>query len=102
MIEEWRRLVRLHRNNGVLVDANLLLLLAIGRFNKSLIPGFERTSNFLIDDYHLLESLVRQFSRIISTPHVLTEVSNLTTKLPENVRFPFRQDFHLASECELA
>jgi hypothetical protein len=96
MREVYLRLVRLHRKNGLLVDANLLLLLVVGRFDTRLIPRFDRTSDFLVEDYRLLEGIVRQFSRIISTPHVLTDVSNLTTKLAENVRFSFRKNFRQA------
>jgi hypothetical protein len=74
-------LLEKHRGGQLLVDANLLLLCLIGRMNRSRIPGFERTSSYSVDDYKTLEILIAQFKKIVTTPHILTEVSNLAGKL---------------------
>lgn len=98
MIGEVDRLIKLHRQNGILIDANLLLLLVVGRLDRRRISTFERTSAFAIEDFKLLELIVRQFSRILSTPHVLTEVSNLATRLQEKLLLPFRDMFRQTIE----
>src|SRR5260370_39822148 len=100
MIDEFLRLVDRHRQNGILVDANLLLLLVVGRFDEQRIQRFERTRDFVIEDFRLLEAMVRPFSRILSTPHVLTELSNLATKFdpPGSFRDKFRQTIETIDE----
>jgi len=93
MLEEALRLIKLHRRTGILIDANLLLLLVVGRFDQKRILTFERTSAFTIEDYLLLEMIVRQFSKLLTTAHVLTEVSNLSAKLEKKLLFSFRDMF---------
>lgn len=104
MIEEFLRLVRRHRQNGILVDANLLLLLVVGRFEEQRIQRFERTRGFVSEDFRLLEKIVQQFSKILSTPHVLTEVSNLATKFdpPGSFRDVFPQTIETTGERNCA
>src|SRR5215471_13297052 len=104
MIEELRRLIDRHRQHGILVDANLLLLLVVGRFDEQRIGRFERTRDFVLEDFRLLELIVRQFSKILSTPHVLTEVSNLATKFepPGSFRDMFRQTIETIDERNCA
>jgi len=38
------------------------------------------------EDYHLLLRLKGVFKKAVTTPHVLTEVSNLTNDLPEKTK----------------
>jgi hypothetical protein len=76
---ELERLIEKHRANGLLIDSNLLVLLFVGRTNRRRISNFKRTSAYGVSDYELLEQLVSVFGRTLTTPHVLTEVSNLTT-----------------------
>jgi hypothetical protein len=64
------------RNRSITLDCNVLLLLVIGTFEKNLIEKFKRTSMFSAADYDLLADLIKD-SRIIVTPNVLTEASNL-------------------------
>ena len=100
MIEEFRELAGRHKNNGILIDANLLLLLLVGRFSVQRIESFKRTSIFRREDFRLLEAIVRQFSRILSTAHVLTEVSNLATAFEPLAAFreTFRQTIDIIDE----
>jgi len=98
MRDEALRLINRHRRTGILIDANLLLLLVVGRFDQQRILTFERTSAFMIEDYRLLEVIVRQFSKILTTAHVLTEVSNLSTKLEKKLLFSFRDMFRQTIE----
>lgn len=71
-------LIEKHRAKGVLVDTNLLVLLLVGTVNKQRIPNFKRTQDFTIEDYELLVNLIKWFGKLIATPHVLSQVSDLT------------------------
>jgi hypothetical protein len=69
-----------HKHKGALLDANILLVYLVGTLGLSRLRAFERTSQY-VDDYPLFQGLVDYFfPRLYTTPHVLTEVSNLGKK----------------------
>lgn len=74
------------RSKGALVDSNLLLLLLIGSFDLGLLGehGFKRVAKYTVQDYSILVLLLKQFKTCVTTPHILTEVSNLAGQLPES------------------
>ena len=77
-------LAQRYRTAGVLVDTNILLLLFVGSVERRLIERFKRTVSRGFDesDYELLTSLLKLFNnRVVTTPHILTEVSNLAGQL---------------------
>jgi hypothetical protein len=76
---------RLPRRDLVL-DSNLLLLLLIGSYNRDLIATFKRVGAYSDGDYDMLRRLVAGFQNLVSTPHVLTEVSNLANSLPSPLK----------------
>ena len=76
---EEDRLIAKHRANGLLIDSNLLVLLLVGRANPARIANFKRTSAYDRADYRLLEEFISVFDRRLTTPHILTEVSNLVS-----------------------
>jgi hypothetical protein len=61
-----------------LVDTNLLVLLLVGSVNRQRIPGFKRTQNFAIEDFDTLSGLISWFGKLITTLHVLSQVSDVT------------------------
>lgn len=71
-------LIDKHRSKGVLVDTNLLVLYLVGLVNKRRIQDFKRTQNFTVEDFDVLAGLIEQLGKLISTPHVLAQVSDLT------------------------
>jgi hypothetical protein len=71
-------LIEKHRAKGVLVDTNLLVLFLVGRVNRQRILNFKRTGDCSIEDYDLLVRLIGWFGKLIATPHVLSQVSDLT------------------------
>lgn len=71
-------LIEKHRAKGVLVDTNLLVLFLVGAVNRKRILNFKRTGGFTIKDYDLLVSLIAWFGKLVATPHVLSQVSDLT------------------------
>jgi hypothetical protein len=73
-----KALIEKHRANGVLIDTNLLVLYLVGTVNRQRIVNFKRTGNFAVEDYDLLVHLISWFGKLIATPHVLSQVSDLT------------------------
>lgn len=77
-----------HRAAGIIVDTNLLLLLLIGSHNPTLISSFKRTTRYTSLDFDILVEALALFSSLLTTPHILTEVSNLAGQLGD----PGRQE----------
>ena len=84
---------RTYRGEGLLMDSNLLLLLLVGLHDPARIEKFKRTAQFTIGDFKLLVDYIEQFKGVVTTPSILTEVSNLLGQLPENLRHYFWQHF---------
>jgi hypothetical protein len=71
-------LIERHRSRGILLDSNILLLLFVGCYDRSQITKFKRTRQYTEDDFVFLNQFLPYFSRIVTTPHILTETSNLS------------------------
>lgn len=72
-----------YREQGVLVDSNLLLLYLVGTYNPRQIGRLKRTNTFTEEDFLLLHRLLGHFDSVITTPPILTEVSNFVGQFPE-------------------
>jgi rRNA-processing protein FCF1 len=70
-------LIQKYRKKGLLVDTNLLLLFLVGNLNPQLIASSKRTRGFTVGDFELLKDFMESFDAIVTTPNILTEVSNL-------------------------
>jgi hypothetical protein len=83
------QLLTKYLRKGILVDTNLLLLYFMGEFDPAQIGQFKRTNQFTVQDFYLIRKLISLANRIVTTPNILTEVSNLASQLPEssNLRF---------------
>ena len=75
-----------YRTEGVLVDANLLLLYVVGAYDPGWIGRFKHTSAFTEADFELLDRLLGRFQIVATTPPVLTEVSNFLGHLSGNTQ----------------
>lgn len=71
------------------LDSNLLLLLTVGSFEPRTLNSFKRLSAFSSGDLKLLQDAMSG-RRLLVTPHLLTEITNLANALPEL----FRQGFY--------
>jgi len=76
---------KIHRKY-LLMDTNLLLLLLIGSLSPSRIRIEKVTANQGFDeqDFKQLCDYVGKFQKLVSTPHILTEVSNHADKIKSN------------------
>jgi hypothetical protein len=77
---EALQFIRKHRSTGALIDANLLLVYAVGKYDRKCLRLFPHTKQYS-EDYDLVEYLVESFPTIYTTPNILTEVSNLGGKI---------------------
>lgn len=68
---------------STLIDANLLLLLVVGRTDRKLLARHKRLQAFEDDDYDLLEDMLRGSGQLLLCSYVLAEVSNLFRHIAE-------------------
>jgi hypothetical protein len=66
-----------------LLDTNLLLLWLVSLTDASLLASYKRVNQFTADDLTLLAQLLSGFSDLLTTPHVLAEVSNFVDQAPQ-------------------
>ncbi len=76
MNEYLLKLIQKYKRKGLLIDTNILLLYIVGSFDPLLIRDFKRTANFSEDDFDIVTKFIGLFDLKITTPHVLTEVSD--------------------------
>jgi hypothetical protein len=93
MTEYIEELVGRYKSKGLLVDTNLLLVYFVGMYDLDRVSKFKRTLTFTEDEFLLLAKFFALFERVVTTPNVLTEVSNLLGQLPEGLRPAFFADF---------
>ena len=76
------QLIENYQTRGVLLDTNLMVLLAIGLYRRERISSFKRTMQYTEDDFMLVAHIAGRFARRVTTPHILAETDNLTRQLP--------------------
>ena len=93
-------LVQKYRRKGILVDANLLVVLLVGKLGPAHLKNCRATKSksFTPDDYSLLVQGVTKFDTLVTTPHILTEVSNLAGSLRDPLLGEFRAVFRAVVE----
>ncbi len=105
MNEYALQLIERHQRSGVLVDTNLLLLYFVGSFRKDLIARFKRTEVFTVEDFDLLVRLLGLFTKVVTTPNILTETSNLAgqlrSDLKEGLFGVFAAGINILEECHI-
>lgn len=94
MSGRFRGIVSQYQSQSLLVDANLLLLFLVGATDPAGIKKFARTSDDKVTDFEAVESMMAAFAtRLVTTPYILTEVSNLANKLSGDRRSAFFDKF---------
>lgn len=78
----------LARARSVLIDANLLLLLVAGSLDSSLVGTgrHRRLLEFDPQDLELLDKALDGKRKLLTTPHILSEVSNLVRQVDEPLK----------------
>ena len=96
-----KSLVSKYRDKGILIDTNLLIGFLVGLFGTQHLRNCRATKNFTGDDFDLLNDFLGQFSKRVTTPHILTEISNLSGRLPEEMHIGFRRLFKVVIQQQL-
>ncbi len=81
-------LIEKFRRRGLVFDSNLLLLYLVGLHDRSLIGDgkYNNLSKYTSEDFNILVRFRGLFSRAVTTPHVLTELSNLANDFPQAIK----------------
>lgn len=67
----------LARNRPLVLDTNVAVLFYVGATDPQLIGKHQRTSDFDHHDFRLLWEIVSEASKLVVSPYVAAEVSNL-------------------------
>jgi hypothetical protein len=79
--------------SAVLLDANLLVLLAVGLASPAHIATHKRLGEYSTKDFDLLRELLSKASGVVVTPNTLTEAVNLGAYIAEPARSLIMQAF---------
>ena len=86
-------LLESHVGKPAILDSNLLLFSWCASLNPCLVSTFKRLNSFQFNDIELLSETLKVFSAVRTTPHVLTEVSNLANQLPKWIKDDWAEHF---------
>ncbi|HEY0782139.1 MAG TPA: hypothetical protein VGE98_06790 [Thermoanaerobaculia bacterium] len=85
---------------SIVLDSNLLLLFLVGSLDRQLIGKHKRTEHFTIEDFdRLLTMLPPTPIKLVTTPNILTEVSNLAGQIEQTTKTKILS--RLAMICEV-
>jgi hypothetical protein len=70
-------------NKIIVLDTNILVLFVVGGTSLVYIEKHKRLSAYSREDFNLLVRIIRSADRIVTTPNILTEVSNLCRYIGE-------------------
>ena len=73
-----------YKSKGVIIDSNLLIYYFIGSYNFNLVKSYKRTRRYGENGYKIIYNVVKLFDRIITSPHILAEISNLSNNINDN------------------
>jgi hypothetical protein len=92
-MDYFEELLYRYQSKGLLIDTNLLLVYFVGSYDPDRIPRFKRTKIFTVEDFYTLLRVFKFFTKIVTTPNILTEVSNLSNQLPEDIKPLYYSEF---------
>ena len=78
------------RYGEAFIDANLLVLLVVGRVGREWVGKHRRARQFSPADYDRLSDAVEDMNRVFVTPNTLTEASNLLESRDRRFLFELR------------
>lgn len=81
-LDDIRKFINKYNPDGLIVDTNVLILFLIGSYDASFIEGCGIINNgkrkYDIKDFNLLKDILNLFKKIIITPQIIAELSNLS------------------------
>lgn len=88
MTRDPRQLVRRHQG-GVLLDTNVLMLYLAHRVDAQALDRLDRwkrLARFVPDHLTVLAKCLSVARRFVTTPHILTEATNMSDSVPQPLR----------------
>jgi hypothetical protein len=82
-------------SDAVVLDANLLVLFVVGLTSTTYIAKHKRLQSYFVRDFQLLRQRLKRAERIIATPNVLTEASNLAAQIAEPAKGQIARAFRV-------
>jgi hypothetical protein len=70
----------------VVIDANLTVLLFVGATDRSYIRKHKRLDTYDETDFDILCAEIDKFAKIVFTPNMLTEASNIMRQIADPIR----------------
>lgn len=67
----------INRPRRVVLDANMLVLLAYGTIDRNALGRKRRVRAYMPEDIDIVHSVIARFSQMVVTPNVVTECSDL-------------------------
>jgi rRNA-processing protein FCF1 len=92
-MDYFDELLRRYQSKGLLIDTNLLLVYFVGCYDPAQITKFKRTQTFTVEDFDTLIRIFKFFTKIVTTPNILTEVNSFSNQLPENIKHSYYSEF---------
>lgn len=81
-LEEIGKFIANYQPEGIIVDTNILILFLIGSYNPDSIANCEILNNsnkkYSVDDFVLLKKIFSYFKKLVITPQIIAELSNLS------------------------
>lgn len=76
-------LIQKYASRGLLLDTNVLIMYLVGLYDPDFIGHFKRTQQYSTEDFQIVRGLAHKFRRLVTTPHILSELTNLSRGVPE-------------------
>lgn len=88
-------LIEKYRPSGLLLDSNLLLLYLVSVVDPTLVGTgqYNKLSSFRATEFEILRRLMSLFKRVVTTAHILTEVSNLVAAMHDSGKLRVFREF---------
>lgn len=87
LLSPKEEIIRSYLNKDIIVDTGPLILLLAGNYNLDLIGKSQLTREFNKYDFELLQYFISKFRKVIVTPQILAEVSNIINTKRINGKF---------------
>ena len=78
---------------ALVIDSGLLVLLIVGAVDPTYIAKHKRTDVYSVANFEMLRDMVQRAPKIICTPHILAETSNLLRQIGEPKKSEMMESF---------
>jgi hypothetical protein len=90
----YDNLFKKYQQKGSIIDSNLLLYYFIGEYNINLVKLYKRTNKYGIDGYRAVKLIIEHFDKIITSPYIYTEISNLSNYIDKKYKYDYYNSFY--------